>query len=327
MPVLNQRLTGDEVRQLRDALLGAFSPGELRQVAFFALSVRIGDVIDLAQPFAGQTFDLILWADRQGRLRALFEYARAEVPGNRELQRAVGEVVNSIARGDDVEAIVSSNPTTFVNVEQFRDDMAARERAVCRVENPERDPVGTGFLVGPDLVMTCRHVWDECLVKGQREGIRFAFGYRTLVDGTEAAATRIPLGSDGEPIAASPAAERDFVLVRLASPVGEAPVGGYERAPRRGWLKPVGHAFHGSETALILQHPNGQPMKVAFGGVGKLEEDRIPYGIDTLPGSSGAPVFLNDLRLVAMHRQALGEKQNGGVPFSAILPSIQGFLQ
>lgn len=326
MATLKHKLTGDEFKQLQAALLGAFSPGELKQTVFFALSTRIEDVVDTAQPFTGKVFDLLQWADRQGKLRRLFERACSDVPGNQDLQIAASEVLNAQSRADDVEAIVSANPANFIDVEKFRDDMAVRERAVCRVESPELVAVGTGFLVGPDLVMTCRHVWDQCLKKGSADKIRFAFGYRILLNGQEAKATRLGLSADKQPAADSPEPELDFALLKLASRIGEAPVGAYEGAPSRGWLKPTPHAFKGSETALILQHPDGQPMKMAFGGVGQPNEKRIPYGIDTLPGSSGAPVFLNDLQLVAIHRQAFGTDQNAGVPFSAILPTIPGMV-
>src|SRR5262245_17546491 len=154
---LKNCLTGYEARQLRDALLSAFSLGELKELVRFELDEQLGNVVNTSQTNKQITLELVDWADRQNKLKKLFEGALKEVPGNPVLRQAVAEVLNVQARAEHLEALVNNNPTAFLDVEFHRDQMAAAELTVCRVENPENTPYGTGFLVGPDLVLTCRH--------------------------------------------------------------------------------------------------------------------------------------------------------------------------
>ena len=58
-----------------------------------------------------------------------------------EVQRAVGRAVRE------------HDPELFSDPDSWRDRMSRRERAVCRVEYSLADPDGTGFRVGPDLLV------------------------------------------------------------------------------------------------------------------------------------------------------------------------------
>ena len=53
----------------------------------------------------------------------------------------------------------------------------------------------------------------------------------------------------------------------------------------------------------IIQHPSGGPKQIALyhNIVAYADEKRIQYSTDTLPGSSGSPVFDNSWRVVALH--------------------------
>ena len=53
----------------------------------------------------------------------------------------------------------------------------------------------------------------------------------------------------------------------------------------------------------IIQHPNGGPKQIALyhNLVAYLDQARVQYLTDTEPGSSGAPVFDSQWRLVALH--------------------------
>ena len=53
----------------------------------------------------------------------------------------------------------------------------------------------------------------------------------------------------------------------------------------------------------VIQHPSGGPKQIAVTNnrVLKLHDPFIHYMTDTLPGSSGSPVFLDSWRVVAIH--------------------------
>jgi hypothetical protein len=80
---------------------------------------------------------------------------------------------------------------------------------------------------------------------------------------------------------------------------------------------------------VIIQHPAGGPKRICMtdNQVVNLYEHRLHYMTDTMPGSSGSPVFSDDWCVVALHRaggqlakNGRGDKifANEGVLFSAI---------
>ncbi len=53
----------------------------------------------------------------------------------------------------------------------------------------------------------------------------------------------------------------------------------------------------------IIQHPNGMPKQICIGhnSLKYIDEERIQYLTDTLPGSSGSPVFNSNWELIGLH--------------------------
>jgi hypothetical protein len=165
-----------------------------------------------------------------------------------------------------------------------------RAAAVCRIERPDETAIGTGFLVGPDLVLTNKHVVDAA----GTVDLRLRFRYTSMAGGIA-----LPLAS-GQPIArSSPVEELDFAALRLESPVGsdegmEVIEPGEMQSPVRG------------DALSILQHPGGGPMKLAVstnGVVGIIpQRATVRYVTAAAGGSSGSPCFDESWNLVAIHR-------------------------
>ncbi|MBD2066084.1 trypsin-like peptidase domain-containing protein, partial [Leptolyngbya sp. FACHB-671] len=83
----------------------------------------------------------------------------------------------------------------------------------------------------------------------------------------------------------------------------------------------------------ILQHPEGDAMKVSLSnnGVVKTREARglVLYVNPTKRGSSGAPCFDNDWKLVALHHKEMATSFGSvreGILFSAIYSQISSVL-
>lgn len=202
---------------------------------------------------------------------------------------------------------------TRIGLSQWGDRLAVLQRRVCRID---RDglPRGTGFLVGPQAVLTAYHCVNDLHHQMHRVTCRFdhiARRDRTPHDGVE-----VPLAADGlaawAPIPAamgkqqlaSQPDELDFALLRLAEPVGDALVDGDER----GWLRlPTGGSrLSPDDPLLIVQHINGGPMMLAMdlqSTVGMNDNGtRVWHRTNTAPGSSGAPCLTMDLEPVLMHQ-------------------------
>lgn len=236
----------------------------------------------------------------------------------------------------------ASPPIEAYRVQWQAELLEAHGAHVAQVVLTERsgalgDPIGTAFLVGPDLVLTNYHVLERATLP---EGVRFRFGYSSRADGLRNEGVSVAPASDRCIVDQSPYApseanlgsaeptpdQLDFMLVRLAVSIGEI--------EGRGWIRLTDQAetFTNQRELAILQHPRGKPLSIA---IGQPHEDglasdalRWAYRVDTEPGSSGSPVFeASSRRLIALHHYG-AETYNRGVPVWRIgcRPAVQQAL-
>ena len=144
----------------------------------------------------------------------------------------------------------------------------------------------TGYLVGPDTVLTCWHGWAYFSGRAQVA----IFGYALRPDGSDP--VELP-ASQVLPIAAlpvnrpPPAAERgdcsgDWVTLRLEHPVTHL----------RDLAPPRLEAPRPGRRVYTLGHPLGLPLKLATGGeVLSAGDGAFRTSLDTFAGNSGSPVF------------------------------------
>jgi hypothetical protein len=115
-----------------------------------------------------------------------------------------------------------------------------------------------------------------------------------------------------------------------------APLGGPglpSPAPPRGFVDTPGaaHDFVAKPAMFILQHPDGEPLKLALDTQSVIAVNpngaRVRYRTNTEPGSSGSPCFDADWNLIALHH--LGDRNwqnpqfNQGIPFKAIVAHLE----
>jgi V8-like Glu-specific endopeptidase len=222
------------------------------------------------------------------------------------------------------------------------------EHRVCRVEYGG-NPLGTGFLVGPDAVLTNWHVIKDVKAEGRLTEVGCRFDYVKLPNGVPNPGQLVPLRPDescltfssysqaettANPEEPPPTAEElDFALLHLENAVGQQPANG----AKRGWVTLPNAALPLATDAplLIVQHPDGEPMKLAMDTQAVIgpnaNSTRIKYRTNTEPGSSGSPCFTMDWDIVALHHYGDPQWQaplfNQGVPIQLIRQRIeaQGF--
>lgn len=184
---------------------------------------------------------------------------------------------------------------------------------------------GTGWLVAPDLLLTCYHV-----VAARRPGepppadadLALQLGAMQITFELFDHSVGGELRGGARLIAAAPP-PLDYAL--LAVDAGGRPPLAVERAPiGAGEFLPVN----------ILQHPEGAPLRVALRNniVAGADETGVRYYTDTLPGASGAPVCDDDWRVRALHRATRGtaavyggkrvQFENVGTPIGAIIADL-----
>lgn len=268
-------------------------------------------------------------------------------PGNRIAEFKSPEFKVQLGDEQVLEGIINSEDN-FLDIYLLQGALYCAQ-AVGRIEIPEGTAWGTGFLVGPDLLLTNQHVLKD---KNYLEQAVVRFGYVNDASGVSSSGKVVPV----EPnfYFSSPAFELDYALVRLKeSPLKDIAVADNELriksmveltriGKHRGYLElaprdPLKHS-----RVNIIQHPNGLPLKVVMtqNYVVDKTDKRSYYVADTMEGSSGSPVFNQRWEIVALHHSGKpyppetlidtakkvwkGQfRVNEGIPIRAILEDFQ----
>jgi len=335
------RVSPELARQVAAALVASFDIRELSQLLEFRLGVRL-ESIALATDFRTSVFNLVIWAQRRGQLFELVKAALDARPSHPGLRAAAAELgLTAEPAADDVAAFLRATGSVW-EAATWRAQLGQIEGRVCRVELGESS-YGTGFLVGPDLVLTSYAVMRP-VVAGHAPpaGVQLRFDFRQAADGSlshgvvyrlapewlaamsEAAA---PQRAAGDASDAGDAEHLDFALLRAAGAPGYDAVGGdmvESSAAQRGWLRlGAGLTVPPPGSALVsLDHAEGKPLRLYYAldavtGSGS-NGARLRYHLATAPGSAGAPIFSADLELVAMHQERLESGERCGVALAAV---------
>ncbi|MCG6137634.1 MAG: serine protease [Nostoc sp. LLA-1] len=221
-------------------------------------------------------------------------------------------------------------------------------QAVGRIEI-ERSPEGTGFLIGPDLLLTNQHVLQQ---KSDLQEAVVRFNYMNDDSGVPQSGQVVRIQSDF--YYSSPAHELDYALVRLEQEPLKSITATKEElmdksiaelilmGKHRGYLTLARSSLKKRSRVNIIQHPRGEALKVVLtqNYVEYATDSRVQYVADTMPGSSGSPVFNYKWEVVALHHsgqpyppEPLTEtarkawkgqfRVNEGIPMKAILNDFQ----
>jgi hypothetical protein len=367
-------MPGVTFAEIRDAIVGAYTSEDLEEVLRTYMNVRM-DVEIGPGPFGRQVFKLIEWAEMRGLDVELVRVAAQARPSKSQMQQiykkygmAIPVLVQnsgtavpatpSDAADGGLEKIVRPH-LSFADFGIWRQRMTRVEGHVCRI-TLDGAAQGTGFLVGPDTVLTNYHVFESVLKDPKTAaGITCQFDYKELANQSR---TQTPVRlhptdwlidacpyTDGErandPDRTIPTAdELDYALVRIAEPLGSKPIGPNPNVddppPARGWVRVPEQApqFAAKMAIIIAQHPDGEPLKLAL-DTDAIDQDkdktlglrpggmRVRYATNTLGGSSGSPCFDFDWNLIALHHygdpSSKYTRYNQGIPVGLIRARLE----
>lgn len=337
-------LTNTNIRQLCDALLDAFPDrDDLAAMIYFRLE-RSLDSISLTDDLRA-TVDMLVQASvAEGWTGSLVAAALASRPGNAALLR-FAERFGLAAQAPEPELGPAAELASSLDVATWRARLGELEARVCRVQAGNSDSLqyGTGFLVGPDLVLTAYHVVGSAIAnQGSLPGISLLFDFKKLPNGGTVNPGTVCFTRERQGLVAASPAEPDaggmagtdaldYALLRVAGSPGSEPIGGDRAepgAPQRGWITVPRRPFDvvPGSALYILQYALGGPLQVAFSLNGVIGINpagtRLRYKTNTVSGSSGAPCFDANWELVAMHEGHQAEF-NQGLPISAIVRDLQ----
>lgn len=353
-PIAEEPLPPDDIEPIHAAILSAYSrPAEIERRISHKWGIRLRDKVYLERPNDEVVQDLIEWADEQGRARELVGLLWSGKPGNPRLRtmaarllgdlEPIAERYSSEWRAEDVPVLPVTREVLEATVSErsrledfgaFLARLGQVGRSVCRID--AGGAVGTGFLVGRSSILTNFHVIrkaKEASVPGDAIACRFDFrddnGDGGGEEGTvhHGAADQAWLGpsspyseSDLSGTGSPTPAELDFALIRLAGNVEEGrPHIALERNP------PVVVPL---DVAFIVQHPGGDPLKIALGTIVEIPATglRYRYNVTTGPGASGAPAFSSEITLIGLHHAAdpaKAPRYNQAVPIWRVARAIE----
>ena len=359
-------LNQEQFKALANAIQATFDQDELASLLQLECGLRLDTLAALPMPWGPLVTRVVQRAEMLEFTPEFVLAVAAWRPRNvalasvlRELTSAPGDgamlTLSPSARGahlSDKVALQGKVRAASANVdfEQFLADVSAAGPRVCRIEaaDDEDAAYGTGFLVGNDLVLTNHHVREMLLNAGKAAACRF--DYRRLAGSLGVRSGKVVLAVDGVAAwhfwreyaqsdivdgGAHPAADQlDYALLRLSDPVGRYAPGRADEAtsgaPARGHysLKPGVPKFDAGEDVVILQHPAGEPLKLAVGtAIDSMIPLRCAHDAPTEGGTSGSPCFDIKLKLRALHhatdpKDPQRPKFNQAVPIALIAADL-----
>jgi len=358
-------LSGPQLGRLRDQIVAMYDRNDFADFLRTRLDRQFHNLVT-PERFPYQILEVVDAANRKGWITELISGLRAEHPMNKAVLQLALDLNLGVTMYNSQPAHVLRDSVAlqnFVNaipnlhVTQVLEGISRTKNCVCRIEVPVRNGFmfGTGFLIAPDLVLTNYHVAEALHIDGQiaeHVKIRFDFEveaggkvvhpgteYKLHRDGIRAWSPYDQMDLDGTAglMAHWPADHLDYAVLKLQEPAGSEPVKSKNGqataiAPERGWIKIPSEtpAIVRGGHLHILQHPNGEPLQLAFGFEKILGVDRsgtrIRYAVNTQPGSSGSLCLNENFEWIGLHN--LGDPSwnpafNQGIAASAIMDDLR----
>lgn len=350
------RISNPEIIELRDILAESLMLNEMDDAVLklgqnrqrITLEVSVNSIFR----------EVIIYYNNRSRVADLLAVARSINSTDPALYlfeqrfQHAAQLPEGIAGKEGLEALIRPHLASF-NAREWLQNAAAAENCVCLIGQDDQ-PLGTGFLVGPETVMTNYHVAQRFIEGGADPArLTFKFDFMLLADVKSSGVIFRAAPDwliDSSPLHPSddpqhhpdtpsnprtpvdvPADQLDYAVLRVAGRPGEQPVGGDtapdSQAKPRGHLSiPNGtHDFATHKSLIIFHHAQGNPLQISidtdsFAGLNQ-SGTRVFHHTNTERGSSGSPCFDLKWNLVALHQGSAfinGQLNNRAAPMKAI---------
>jgi len=243
--------------------------------------------------------------DQPDRIENRITYARQGIADDGALERILGT-------------------SDFLSINFLSRGMQA-SRAICRLKvraavGPD-EWYGTGFLVAPNLLVTNHHLIQD---ENQAQLTVANFGFERDTNGLEQKGHNFSLNPSATTGLFYTNQELDITFVGVsARAIDGTPLTDFGYLPL---IPRTGKAIEG-EWVTIIQHPGGEPKKIAvrdsqvilpsYKDCEDCYLDKfIHYSTDTSPGSSGSAVLNDQWQVVAVHHKALAAFNEKGEPLA-----------
>ncbi len=238
-------------------------------------------------------FAIVQRAKQETKADALVAFALDENPGDEALLQAKQHAPPPPVEGPaatkwsgapgQLEKILGDK-STLVPI-SYLELGVIRAKSVVRIKRADGSS-GTGFMTAGGILITNNHVLPD---DASMVGAVVQFNYQRTVAGLDAPFEEFSIDT-AVPLRTSK--DNDWSAVRIkgdASKWGELD------------MKPM--TVKVGDRVNIIQHPGGAQKQISFVAnvVAFVGDGHVQYLTDTLPGSSGSPVFDTDWNLIALH--------------------------
>ncbi|NEQ39558.1 MAG: trypsin-like peptidase domain-containing protein [Okeania sp. SIO3I5] len=347
------KLTGKQRKQLRQAIISAYpNPSDLEMMVSEELEWNLS-TITLGQNYNKIVFDLIEWTQAKNKLEDIICAAYRVAPDNEDLQQFCQPIIRRLEEFI-IQPTYNRDYGEFgspINLSELKSDRQLeslfkpepnlldvgflrravdRASSVCRIELSDGRILGTGVLISNQLVLTNYHLL--CLEEEKdstlnTDNLILKFGCYSSESGYETQGYTFQLDSQTPILSSSHTNKLDYLLLQVEPKILQ--VSDIKPAP---WdIDVLPQRRMGIN---ILQHPEGDSMKIAISsnGVREVYENigLIQYVSRTSGGSSGSPCFNEDWEVVALHHaQRAGSfgKICEGILFRSIYQEISSYLK
>jgi V8-like Glu-specific endopeptidase len=207
------------------------------------------------------------------------------------------DVISSETEFEALFAILRQGPPLTV-ADTLR-NLATVTNQVCEIRDAGVR-IGTGFLVGPDLVMTAYHVVAsrpldrlDCRFNNISFDSKQVKTSQPTTTAVVADLARSALAV-GQPVTTT---AFDFNLLRVSDRVGNG---------TRGFVKVAPMDSDKDNSVYVIEHPGGDAVSFSGGTVvadfDNNTEAAFRHNARTAGGASGAPVFNNQFQVIGVHR-------------------------
>ncbi len=345
--------SGSELEEVQEALFDAFTVDSFTQMLRFKLdNTRLDKIVSPDKNFNIVVFRVLTeWAEPQDLTIRLINAAHQANPSNEKLLKVAQQYELGIGLSVDGKPQPQRQAekkikelNKFLDIDVWMKKCGETEVRVCRIIG-KAGPIGTGFLVGPGVVMTNDHVAQDSVFQNNPESIVCQFDYKQIDKTTLNPGKEYKLRDEKWLVSSSPNEKRkkgtftdnpgkdtlDYALLRLDQKAGKRSLINpaiEEKESQRGWfqLANTPYDFQPNSPLIILQHPNGEPLKMAIEtqAIQGMTPDgvMVKYNTNSMPGSSGSPCFDLDWNLVAIHHSGTRD-YNAGTPISLIVEDLK----